>query len=139
MPVVSSITLADGQGTPANHTFSPAGRDGNTYFFEDRTVSAYPIGYTRLSLSLRRPSQGSDVWKLVVKVDKPTLEEFLTGSTTGYKAQPKVAYTISSKVEVLIPGRAISAERYDSRAYTANLLNHALVLSMWKDLDSIYG
>lgn len=142
MSAFANLTLADGQGTPVNHTFTVAdhGTDnGGKKFFRwvDTSVnSGIIIGANRLMMSVRTPNFGSNAG---VRSDNsraslaiegllivPTMETITGASAAGYSAAPRVASETTAWFKIVRPGRAGLQESKDARAFLANFLAQAV-------------
>jgi len=91
-----------------NTTFDPERfLQGGIARYVDRS-GGVPLGYRSITFSLRPPTKDSRVYKLSVRLASPVLET--VDPATGIFG-PKLAYTLTSIAEHLIPERATSAER----------------------------
>lgn len=121
MAAMANIVLADGQGTPANHTFVPVSNFNGLFTWEELNADA-SVGNRRITASLRPPSQGSLNYKATIKVWNPKLEVTSPSTSTGYQPAPKVAYTIACTMDITIPQRSALADRKDETQFMRNLL-----------------
>jgi hypothetical protein len=146
MPSIGNIVLADGQGTPVNHTFQPIFIDAaGVAFFED-TTGGIPLGYGRLSISLKRPASNlqpgsnssSAVYRAKIKVEAPTLEVTSPSTGSGIQPAPTISYTCVADMVFVMPARSSLQNRKDIVAYAKNALGHATVQSVLHDLNAIY-
>jgi len=93
------------------HTFSPDGYvSPGVAQYVDR-VTGVPVGFPRMTLSVRPPANGSQVYKVVCKVAVPTLEVTSANTETGYQPAPKKAYENACHMEWLLPARGTELER----------------------------
>lgn len=69
------------------------------------------IGYPAISLSIRPPTKVSRVYKVMVKLALPTLEQTSPSTATGIQPAPTKAYDCSCIMEFLLPERSTLAER----------------------------
>jgi hypothetical protein len=145
MAAVVPIVLADALGTPVNHIFTPLGPDSNgVWWFEDQS-QASPIGYWRLSISLKRPppaangvaSSSSRVSRCKVAMHMPVLET-LGNNSSGIIPPPTVAYVERSSTEFILAERDTPQNRKDMRKMSMNLLANALVVDMVENLINTY-
>jgi len=126
MPAIGSIKTASLLGTTVrtssatvsyDKTFDPAGIDTKGVArWEDRS-GGIAVGFPALTMSLRRPTVGSRMYKVTAKLSLPTLEVTAPTTVTGIQPQPQKAYDCSVVMEFMLPERSTLAER------TA-LLNH---------------
>lgn len=129
MSTATSITVADGKGTPVNHTLTPEQNpDGS--------------GFTFIDSLLGIPTYE---WKLWAKLKKGNTRE---PSVTSMGVIMPVTVTVnsivsqdhvnSSKCEFTFAPNATAAERADIYALTINGLNQALIKEQTRDLKSLY-
>lgn len=146
MAARAPITINDGQVTPVAHTFKPTNVIDDVNFYVDN-VSGIAAGFPVLSLSLREPTimrnSGSStperMYKVLVKLDVPTLEVTSASTGTGIQPAPTRAYTRVFKGEFMLPERSMRQERKDLLAYAKNALAHAVVEAMVVDLEDVWG
>jgi hypothetical protein len=110
--LLSSLSRPTVQSTDAaiacNKTYSPEGwKQGNVASWVDRS-GGIPLGYPRLTYSLRPPTKESRVYKVSQKAYLPVLETI--DPATGIFG-PKLGYELQAHIDVLIPERATQAER----------------------------
>ncbi len=92
-------------------TFDPEGIDSKGVTrWVDRS-GGIAVGYPNLSLSIRKPTQGSRIYKVTGKLAIPTLEVTAPTTVTGIQPQPTKAYDCASMFEFLLPERSTLAER----------------------------
>lgn len=145
MPAVAAIVLADAQGTPVNHTFTPLGPDANgVWWFEDQSQST-PIGYWRISVQLKRTpparngqaSSSNRVNRAVLTLHQPTLETLGTNDA-GITPPPTVAYVDRVSTEFIFAERNSLQNRKDIRKMGANLLANADIITLIEQLQNYY-
>jgi hypothetical protein len=144
MSAVATITLADAQATPVNHSFVPLGTDKNgVWWFEDQTASS-PVGNSRISLSLVRPaspsvgtSSNGRVARVKLGVHMPTLTTLGT-SDAGLTPPPTVQYINRVNVEFILSEESSLQNRKDAKKYTVGLLGDAAVVDMVHNLINLY-
>jgi hypothetical protein len=143
---VSAIVLADAQGTPVNHTFTPLGPDAaGVWWFEDQSTST-PAGYWRLSVQLKRPapakvgqrSDSSRVNRATIKFHMPTMETLGTNDA-GIIPAPTVSYVDYATTEFVMAERDSSQNRKDLRKMHANLLANSQIVTLVESLINLYG
>lgn len=133
-------------------TFDPEGIDSKGVArWVDRS-SGIAVGFPNLSLSMRKPTQGSRVYKLTGKLLVPTLEVTAPTTVTGIQPQPTKAYDHGIMWECLLPERGTQAERlvlfnlwHSLMLTTINASDDAPtdatlspLLAMVSNLDSVY-
>jgi hypothetical protein len=141
MPAISPIVINDGKDTPVSHTFSPAGIDKNgVAHWADRS-SSYPLGFGRLSLSIREPANGSTsssgVYRVKAKLTVPKLDT-LSVSDAGYTPAPTKAYEDFATVEFVVSARGSSQDREDLRVLLIEALSDSQFTSVIEDLEPSY-
>lgn len=141
MAARTPITINDGAATPVAHTFSPATvideRGMSLATFEDR-IGGIPVGYPVVSISMRRPSKTLSNYKVVLKIDVPTLETISNSTASGILPAPKAAYSNLVNVEFVMNQRSPVQSRKDLLAYARNLLAHAVVTSAVVDTEMVW-
>lgn len=145
MPAVAAIVLADAQGTPVNHTFTPLGPDSDgVWWFEDQSQST-PIGYWKISIQLKRTAPAGNgmaansnrVNRATLAFHQPTLETLGTNDA-GITPPPTVSYVTRSKMEFVFPERNTTQNRKDQRKMAMNLLADANVVTLIESLQNFY-
>jgi hypothetical protein len=145
MSAVAAIVLADALGTPVNHTFTPLGPDANgVWWFEDQSQSS-PIGYWRISLSLKRtpsPSNGTSassgrVNRVKLTFNMPMLET-LGNNSAGLTPPPTVSYVERASCEYILAERDLLQNRKDIRKMFQNLMANTQVVDMVENLINVY-
>jgi hypothetical protein len=76
----------------------------------DRSVG-YAIAYPRLTLSLRKPTKASRVYRCTVKLVIPTMETTSASTMTGINPAPTKAYDCTFIGEFFLPERSTLTER----------------------------
>lgn len=129
MSAIANITLADGQTTPANHTFevvtAQAGTDVPARWVE-KTAGVY-AGYLQLTQLVRRTSNKST--KVQVKVSLPKL------SSDGLNT---LVHTGFATVDVTIPDTMSVQERKDLSRYLANALDNTIIRDGIENMSPAY-
>lgn len=138
MTAIAALTLADGQTTPANHTFNPVNIDqAGIAKWADRS-GGIAIGYPVVSFAMRSPSKGSRNYKVTAKVVTPVLEVTSPSTGTGIQPAPTKAYDLLATVEFILPERSTLDQRKDMLAYLKNYLASAVVTAAVNDFESVY-
>ena len=137
MAAIADITLADGQASPANHTFSPDPDIASSLpRWVDRS-GGIALGYPAITLSMRRPTKAARSYKVVAKVELPVLEVASAG-IDGFIPPPTKSYSLLCNMEFVLPERCSLAERKDILAFAANLLASTPAGSAIKDFEPVY-
>lgn len=123
MAELANLTLDDGQSTPVTKTFSP--RQAKPIAIWKDLSSGIAIGAPTITLSVRETASSTRVEK---RISLPVLET-VSGSDGGYTPSPKVAYTLLSKEEFVLPNRSTYGQRKDLRAFSANFLADTVMVN----------
>lgn len=129
MPAIAALTIADGQASPANHTFSPVTTDGTTAKWADRSPSI-PAGFLTVNYEVSPPSGNRTTHKLQAG--------FLTPSVAEVDGSDKVVRYSSAQVTLNIHPESTLQERKDLLAYVANFLDIAGVKTSVENLEPYY-
>jgi len=133
MAVQANLTINDGQASPAAVTFSAQGVKGDIATYRDMSTTI-AIGRREITMSL---TENKNSTKIESRILTPVME-VISGSDGGYTPAPKVAYSLLSKCEDVIPNRATQAQRKDLRAFRWNFSNHAVYTSAVNDLEPVW-
>jgi hypothetical protein len=140
MTAIAALTIADGQGTPANHTFSPDNIDPNGVArWVDRS-GGIAIGMPSITESIKRPSKkGSRSYRVVTKVTVPVLEQTSPSTATGIQPAPTKAFDLIFNGEFVLPERSTLAQRNDLLAYVKNFFANVNVIPpAIQNFESVY-
>jgi hypothetical protein len=138
MTAIAALTLADGQATPVNKTFSPVNIDqSGVARWADRS-GGIALGYPSVTFSSRAPTKGSRSYKVNAKVVVPVLEQTSASTATGIQPAPTLSYSLLANVEFVIPERSTLQNRKDLLAYLRNYLANAVITSGVQDFESVY-
>lgn len=130
---MTSIVLADGKASPANHTFVVVSNLNGVVTWEEQNPDA-KTGNRRITASLLPPKGAVKDYKVIWRMWNPTLETLSPSPASSYLAAPKVAYVCSDYVTSNIPERSSLAERKDNRALLANLMDDAVFIDTMNNL-----
>lgn len=138
MTAIAALTLADGQATPVNHTFSPVNIDAaGVAKWADR-VGGIALGFPIVTMSLRSPTKTNRNYKVAAKVVLPVLEVTSPSTATGIQPAPTLAYNLTCNIDMVLPERSTQAQRDDLRAYVKNFLGHAVFTAAAQTFESVY-
>lgn len=138
MSAIASMTLADGQATPVNHTFAPVSIDvANVAKWSDRS-GGIALGFSTVSFSLRSPSKASRNFRLTAKVVTPVLEVTSPSTATGIQPAPTLAYNLIANVDIVLPERSTVAQRKDLIAYLKNYLATTVIQNAVENFEQVY-
>lgn len=141
MPFLSNVVLADAQGTPVNHTFTPVGPDekGTVWMYDYSQSNA--IGYWKISFQQSQPKPASAgtssegrVYRIRIGLHEPVLEVPGDSSGSGILPAPTIAYIPRSFVEFVVPERSSLQNRKDLWKMTHLLAANAQVQNMVESL-----
>lgn len=146
MSALANVVISDGAASPVSHTFKPVNIDAQDVAHFNDVVSGIPLGFGRLSVSLKVPnaslSPGSNskstVYRARMKIEIPTMEVTSAATGSGIQPAPTVSHTTMFNGEFVLPSRGTLQERKDILAYAKNLLSHALATSVVVDLENLY-
>jgi hypothetical protein len=131
MTTIANMTLADGQASPVNHTFTAKGvRNGLAKWLDQ--VGGISAGMPIVTFSLREPAKSSPTTKVTMKVRLPTLE------TSPSFLVPTVAYENFAVIDFVCHQRSTLAERKDLLAFVKNLLATTPMGDSVKDGEAIW-
>jgi hypothetical protein len=138
MTAIAALTLADGQATPVNHTFSPVNIDAEGVAkWADRS-GGIALGFPIVSYTIRNPTKSNRNYKLTLRVVTPVLEVTSPSTATGIQPAPTKAYDLTAFTEIVLPERSTLAERNNLIAYMKNYLANAVVTSGVQNFESVY-
>jgi len=116
--VTSSATVG------ADHTFSPCGYvTPGVARYEDRT-GGIPVGFPVLTLSVKRPSKTSPMYRVTAKIVVPELEETSASTQSGIKPPPTKAFEDTVTVEFLFHSRGTEEKRLRMLSLLKSLAYH---------------
>lgn len=136
MSAITTLTLADGQSTPVNHTFVPyqPSTSGQPAIWYDKSP-ATPSGYWRITAAISQ--NGSKVYKTKFTVSIPILASVSAGCCVDANT-PVISYTELCNIEFSSPQSSTVAQRKDLLAIAKNLLGNAMAVSAVVDLESAW-
>jgi hypothetical protein len=138
MTAIAALTLADGQATPVNHTFSPVNIDNaGIAKWADRS-GGIALGFPITTFSLRAPTKSVRSYKLVGKVVTPVLEVTSPSTSTGIQPAPTKAYDLIFNFDMTLPERSTLAERKNAIAYVKNYLANTVITNAVESFESVY-
>lgn len=129
MATQANLTIADGQASPVNHTFTAKGVRNGIAKWLDQVGGVY-AGMPRITLSQREPVAQSPSNLVTILVRLPVLD---SGATV-----PTVAYENMAEIKIRTHERSTLAERKDLAAYVKNLIALAVMQSTVTDNEIIY-
>lgn len=128
MSAIASITLADGQATPANKTFdvgsAQMGSSTPAIWYE-KTAGMFS-GYRALTMLVRR-SNGSRSTKVSIRVVDPKLN-----------VDNSVNYSTLCNIEFTLPDQCALSDRKDILAFAKNALANAIIVDAVHNTSPAY-
>jgi hypothetical protein len=79
------------------------------------------IGYPAFTMSVRKPSKVSRIYRVTAKLFLPTLEQTSPSTATGIQPAPTLAYACQCVMEFMLPERSTAAERARLFSYVRSL------------------
>jgi len=132
MPAIAALVLADGQSSPANHTFSPGTIENGRVMWEDRSIEV-PAGRPSITAEVRRAGTGGlQVNQTKGGFNLPTLND------TGNENPNAVLRNSSGSIVLNLHPQSTLQERKDLLAYMTNWLALAVVKTAVNDTESWY-
>lgn len=138
MTAIAALTLADGQATPVNKTFSPVKVDAaGVAKWVDRS-GGIALGYPAITMSVREPSKGSRNYKVTRKLVIPVLEVTSPSTMTGIQPAPTLAYNMIQTCEWTLPERSTLSQRNDLIAFAKNFDASVVLTEAVKNFETVY-
>lgn len=130
--VVSAISASS--SSVDSITYSPVGfSQPGVARWADRS-GGIPLLYPSLTMSVRQPTSGSRVCRVVTKLVLPTADVTAPSTSTGIQPAPSKAYECLGQLELVLPERSTQAERNKLRSLFLSVLSSQLFAS---DLDPV--
>lgn len=129
MPQIANVVLADGQGTPANHTFGVKTTDGALAKWEERSAGS-PAGFYSLSHEVRAPTQQGGADRIIIGINVPVM--------ATVEGVLQVTRFSSAQVTLNLSHLSTEQERKDLLAYVTNFLSNANVKTSVQNVEPFY-
>ncbi len=134
MTAMANILLKDDAATPVETTFSPV-TDTPRPLWRGQTAGIPFDGQPTIEVMANERQKNGD-YRRVLKISVPVMETLGTaGTSAGYQAAPKVAYTETFVVTQYSSGRSVTADRANALKMIAGLLAGASSTSGTGTLD----
>jgi hypothetical protein len=134
MSIQTNLVIADGAATPVSHTYIARGADMRMAKWLE-TAGGVPIGMPVLTLANNDTTDRKDgSVSIELRLTIPILE-VISGSDGGYTPQPKVAFKLFGKVQLVAPNRASMQNRKDLLALVKSALATTTVSETFVDLN----
>jgi hypothetical protein len=142
MATATAIVLADAQGTPVSHTFTPVGKDDKgVFWFIDQSASN-AIGFWKISVDIKQPntpqpgeSSAKRVARFKIGLHEPVLENVTNSTISGIAPAPTVAYIPRVITEFVVPERSALLDRKNLRKMVSALLADSNVVNVVENLN----
>jgi len=121
MSAITNILLYDGQTTPVQQTFAPLSHSKDEYIWRQTGVSSV-LASALVSLIFLKVKGNASLEKVRVKTIIPALETATGNNADGYTAAPRLAYTLASIQDFILPMRATTAQKKDIVAFSRNAI-----------------
>lgn len=136
MAQIANIAVLDGKTTPATHTFYPiAARPDASY--REAVASLALVGQGIVTIR-NQSAANAALQRVRIGLALPALETISGENAAGYTAAPKVAYTNTAMIELIMPARGTVDQRKDLRVMLSNLLLNAQVVDAIDNLNNPY-
>ncbi|UUW21283.1 MAG: hypothetical protein [Sanya fiers-like virus 15] len=135
MSAIANVILADGQSTPANHTFVPVNPQQGTVpaKWNEKTASTLQ-GYLPLTLRVTKMSQDT---RVTARLEVPILASIPSNCCDPTNV-PKVAYTVLGEVTFRLPDVATLQDRKNILAYIKNFLATSVAVNAVENLETVW-
>lgn len=124
MAALGNLNIVD--GAAVNHVFTHRNHNGKDFIWADSTAGLTSMSAPIYQVSVL-PAKDKNLERYRQKVSIPAMETLLASSASGYQAAPKVAYSLGSICDYLIPTRATLAQRKDLVAFTTGSTGNAQI------------
>lgn len=129
MTAIAALTIADGQATPANHTFGPVSTDGAKAQWADRSPTI-PSGFRQISFEVSPPNGNRTVNKVTMGLMNPTV-------ATINGVDQVVRYSSAQVILNIHPDSTLQ-ERKDLLAYVVNFLAITDIKTCIQNIEPVY-
>ena len=127
MAALANIAILDSAATPVSHTYVPVSNSNNLTVWRENAAAGSLAGQPSVKLTSKLSPMASGMSRMRFTIDMPA-ESALGTSDQGYKAIPKVDYTVRATVDFILPNRSSAAQRKDLRVRLISLLGQATVI-----------
>lgn len=124
-----AIALDDAATPPVNHNHVPLGPDRDGVFWWEDQAHASPIGFWKISMTLKRPpvavagsTSQQRTYRATIGVHEPVLENISNSTVSGIAPAPTVSYVPRCFMEFVMPERTALVDRQTLRKISMNLL-----------------
>jgi hypothetical protein len=130
----ANISINDAETSPVSHVFTSAGAGWDSSLkamlanWEDSSAAA-AVGYWKLSMSFKRPTNGEKNYRVIAKTLVPVLENVSNSTISGIAPAPTVAYTCAYETRYVLPERSTLQARKNGNAIHKGFLANAQTTS----------
>lgn len=123
MGAMANLLVKDDASTPVEITFAPVTDTPNPFY--RAAIAGVPFeGQPRVHITAEKVKSGA--YKYTVKVEVPVMETLgASGTSTGYVAPPKVAYTTTCIFTMFADGRSTTADRANALKIAVGIIQGA--------------
>lgn len=129
MPALATLTINDGQASPAAHSFVAKGTDGALSRFQELSAGT-PAGFFTLSHEYVSPTNATAAHRIKLGLNVPVM-----ATVDGV---PTVVRNSSAQVIFNLSQYSSDQERKDLIAYVTNALSNATVKSTVVNLEAFW-
>ena len=131
MTAVANIVLND--SVPAARTFEPMRVADTLVTYADKSPGVF-LEYPQISLGNRLPTAANGNYKATVRIRLPVPVD----NSLDPSLPPKLAYTLSANIDIVIPSQATTVEKFDLYWFLNNLVADQAVVDLVTDADLPY-
>jgi len=125
MAQFAGFSIYDGQATPVLKPFAAVDHLNDVWIWRDTAASSV-LAAVVVTLTRLKVKGNSNMERYRKKIVIPALETATGANSSGYTAAPRIAYTLQSIEDIIIPSRATVPQRKDLIAFSSNLNNIAM-------------
>lgn len=145
MPQFNTVTLADGQATPVNHTFTVQSVKPDLVVLNEKLAGVPYIGWPEMVVRHRPPvyvpgrKSTGGVFREEITIKVPQMDATSPSTASGVQPQPTVGYVNQVKLTFLISERATEAQKKDLRKFAQSLLGNASVVWQIENSEGVWA
>lgn len=128
MPSFATLTLADGQTTPVNHTFTPVSLQSGLGVWNDRSKSVL-LEQPYVTAKTTKSANSTGLLRQQFTINVP-----LYSAVDG-----KQLNNVGATIEVRIPANSTQAQRDDIAAYVKNFAASTVFAAMVKNGEGLFA
>jgi len=128
----AAMWINDGQATPVAHNFDPLDHGNGSWMWREAGTASV-LGAAQITLTKLKVKGNASIERWRIKSYLPAMETVTGQNYDGYTAAPRLAYTLQSVHDFIMPARASIAQRNDLLNYARNLLSNAVIVASIKE------